>query len=120
VVQFELEAWFYLPRSAMSKLESIIEMMVRRKVLDWAECEDISVMFLKFTPTGVVGYPDRIILIDNGQVLFVEFKQKGVKPRKLQAHVHDLLRGMGFIVLVVDDVVEGFDGITSAIRFLRG
>jgi len=108
-----------LLRCPMSRLESSIEATVRRKVLDWAECEDISVLFLKFTSPGICGYPDRIILIDNGQVLFAEFKQKGVKPRKLQSHIHTMLREMGFLVLVIDDVEDGVIEITRAINFLR-
>ncbi len=53
--------------------------------------------------TGFVGIPDRLILLPGGRMFFVEFKQKGKKPRKIQSFIHDKLKSLGFRVYVIDD-----------------
>nr|WP_042294007.1 VRR-NUC domain-containing protein [Candidatus Arthromitus sp. SFB-mouse-NL] len=53
--------------------------------------------------TGFVGIPDRLILLPGGRMFFVEFKQKGKKPRKIQSFIHDKLRSLGFRVYVIDN-----------------
>lgn len=53
--------------------------------------------------TGLVGIPDRLILLPMGRIFFVEFKQKGKKPRKVQSFVHRRLNDLGFKVYVIDD-----------------
>lgn len=52
--------------------------------------------------TGFVGIPDRLILLPRGRMFFVEFKQKGKKPRKVQSFVHRRLNDLGFKVYVID------------------
>lgn len=52
---------------------------------------------------GYVGIPDRLILLPKGRIFFVEFKQKGKKPRKIQKFVHSKLKNLGFKVYVIDD-----------------
>lgn len=52
---------------------------------------------------GYVGIPDRLILLPGGRMFFVEFKQKGKKPRKIQSFMLDKLMGLGFKVYVIDD-----------------
>jgi len=104
----------------MPRLESALEKAIKVKVLEWAEAQDISVLYLKFTPAGIVGYPDRIVLIEGGGAFFVEVKQKGKKPGRLQAHIHEILRYMGFAVLVVDEVQSGVEQITREILTKAG
>ena len=52
------------------------------------------------------GWPDRLLLY-RGEVLFIEYKQKGAKPTKLQLWMHDKLREQGFQVEVVDESIKG-------------
>ena len=52
---------------------------------------------------GYVGIPDRLILLPDGRMFFVEFKQRGKKPRKILSFIHDKLKSLGFRVYVIDD-----------------
>jgi hypothetical protein len=54
------------------------------------------------------GWPDRLLLY-RGAVLFIEYKQKGAKPTKLQEWMHDKLRAQGFEVHVIDNSLRGQD-----------
>ena len=47
--------------------------------------------------------PDRLILLPTARIGFIEVKAPGEKPRKLQVHMHKMLRGLGFKVYVLDD-----------------
>lgn len=57
----------------------------------------------KFVSPGMDGMPDRIVLLPYGKMFFVEVKQRGKKPRLLQAVRHGMLRNLGFKVYVLDD-----------------
>jgi hypothetical protein len=52
------------------------------------------------------GLPDRLILMPDGKMAFVEVKAPGKKPRPLQVARHEILRQLGFKVYVLDDVKE--------------
>lgn len=52
---------------------------------------------------GSRGWPDRIILMPDGKIGFVEVKAPGEKPRKIQRHRHIQLRLLGQKVYVLDD-----------------
>lgn len=58
---------------------------------------------LKFNSQSMTGIPDRIILMKNGTVGFVEVKQKGKKPRPLQELRMKQLRRLGFKVYILDE-----------------
>lgn len=58
---------------------------------------------LKFVSPGFDGMPDRIVLLSEGRLAFVEVKAPGKKPRPLQTKRHDMLRKLGFKVYVLDD-----------------
>ena len=57
----------------------------------------------KLVSPGYDGMPDRIVLLPNGKIAFVEVKATGRKPRLLQIHRHEALRRLGFKVFVLDD-----------------
>ena len=57
----------------------------------------------KFTSPGFDGMPDRLVLLPEGRMAFVEVKAPGKKPRKLQTARHRLLRRLGFKVYVLDN-----------------
>jgi len=58
---------------------------------------------LKFNSQSMTGIPDRIILMKNGTIGFVEVKQKGKKPRPLQELRMKQLRRLGFKVYTLDE-----------------
>lgn len=57
---------------------------------------------VKLLSQFVNGLPDRLYLIPGGHALFIEFKSTGKKPTKIQEHIIDRIRKVGFTVLVVD------------------
>ena len=69
----------------------------------------------KFTSPGFDGMPDRICLMKNGRMAFIEVKAPGKKPRPLQKARHELLRSLGFKVFVLDKL-EQIGGIIDEIR----
>jgi hypothetical protein len=60
----------------------------------------------KFVSPGFAGMPDRIVLLPDGLIAFVELKAPGKKPRPLQLARHRLLRSLGFKVYVIDSVKQ--------------
>lgn len=60
----------------------------------------------KFVSPGFDGMPDRLILLPDGIIAFVELKAPGKKPRPLQSARHRLLRSLGFRVYVIDSVEQ--------------
>ena len=69
----------------------------------------------KFVSPGFDGVPDRIVLLPEGRIAFVEVKAPGKKPRALQTSRHTLLRKLGFRVYVLDNE-EQIGGILDEIR----
>ena len=69
----------------------------------------------KFLSPGFAGMPDRLVLIPDGHIAFVELKAPGKKPRPLQLARHRLLRLLGFRVYVIDGA-EQIGGMLDEIR----
>lgn len=69
----------------------------------------------KFVSPGFDGMPDRLVLIPDGHIAFVELKAPGKKPRPLQLARHRLLRLLGFRVYVIDRA-EQIGGMLDEIR----
>lgn len=61
---------------------------------------------MKFISPGEAGVPDRIVLLPEGHVIFVELKAPGKKPRKLQQYKMRELRELGFKVKCVSTLKE--------------
>ena len=59
---------------------------------------------LKFVSPGFAGVPDRLVLMPDGNVGFVEVKAPGEVPRPIQLSRHKLLRRLGFKVYVLDNI----------------
>ena len=70
---------------------------------------------LKFVSPGHAGVPDRLVLLPNGRMGFVEVKASDKQPRPLQAASHKKLRALGFKVYVLDDP-EQIGGILDDIQ----
>ena len=80
------------------------EKEVERKLV--RAVRDASGLALKFVSPGFNGVPDRLLLFMGGKVAFAEVKAPGEKPRPLQVHRMEQLRGLGFRVYVIDDVEQ--------------
>ena len=57
----------------------------------------------KYVSPGYDGMPDRLALLPDGKVGFIEVKDIGKKPRPLQESRHRLLRSLGFKVFTLND-----------------
>lgn len=73
------------------------------------EVERLGGLAIKFPPLFFRGFPDRIVLLPGGVIVFVETKAPGETPRLIQRKVHARLRGLGFRVEVLDSY-ESIDG----------
>ena len=56
----------------------------------------------KLTSPGTAGMPDRLIILPEGKVCFVELKAPGQKPRPLQIRQMDRLTQLGCMVRIID------------------
>ncbi len=99
-------------------LEADIQARTRVKVLDWALNNDLGLMFLKLGQSR--GWPDMMVVWEGEGVLFVEFKRPGEKPRRIQQHVHSVLRSLGFEVQVHDNIDTAVEQITGYIKAKAG
>ena len=61
---------------------------------------------LKFVSPNFDGMPDRIVLMPDGHIGFVEVKAPGKKPRPLQRARLKLLMKLGFKAFVLDDISQ--------------
>ena len=58
----------------------------------------------KFASPNRKGVPDRLCVMPNGRVFFVELKAEGKAPTPLQLHEHEILRSLGHTVLLIDSL----------------
>ena len=91
----------------MSKLEKEGE----REVREW--CLGNGVIFIKFTPFGEVGWPDRIAILPGGSHIWIEMKRKGESPRPIQYYRIEKLQEQGAEAV-------WFDNPKECIEYLRG
>ena len=79
------------------------------------EAKKLGGIALKFVSPSFDGMPDRLVLMPDGHIAFVELKALGKKPRPLQLARHRLLRSLGFRVYVIDSV-EQIGGMLDELR----
>lgn len=60
----------------------------------------------KFVSPGLSGVPDRLVLMPNGKMGFVEVKAPNKKPRALQVQRMKQLTDLGFKCFVLDEVEQ--------------
>lgn len=90
-------------------LEKQIESRLKKSV------ENAGGLCLKFTSLNYNGMPDRLVLLPDERIAFVELKSNGQKPRALQLARHKMLKRLGFKVYVIDDV-EQIGGMIDEIQ----
>lgn len=64
---------------------------------------------LKFISLGVNGVPDRLVLLQDGRMAFIELKVPGGKMRPIQIKRKKQLEALGFLVYCIDrkEEIEG-------------
>lgn len=80
-----------------------------------AEVKAVGGVCWKFTSPGTAGVPDRIVLMPQGRIAFVEVKASGEKPRPLQRLRIKTLQRLGFKAFVLDSPQQ-IGGIIDAIQ----
>ena len=83
----------------------MLEKEIERAVKRYAESKGW--ITRKWVSPGHSFVPDQIFICQNGEVIFVEFKQAGKKPTVMQAREHERLRTQGCLVYVIDSVASG-------------
>jgi hypothetical protein len=100
----------------MRKYERSVEEDFIDGMRDFAIETKLDIATLKMNLQGRRGWPDRLVLWSGGNMVFIEFKRPGEDPRKLQEHVHGILRRAGFAVLVHDIAKEALEDVKARIR----
>ncbi len=79
--------------------------------------KDMSGLALKLISPGFAGMPDRLILLPNNKIAFIEVKAPGKALRPLQEKRKRQLEALGFLVFCVDcpeQIVGVLDEIQSS------
>ena len=91
----------------MKKLENIIchsevsEKAIEKYLVE--QVKGIGGICLKYSNANMVGYPDRVVCLHGGKVVWVELKSKGKKPTKIQTLRQSELVCMGHEVYTIDN-----------------
>lgn len=81
--------------------ESAIESSVCRYA------KDCGILAYKFNSMGRAGVPDRLFLVPDGRIFFIEFKTPTGRLSKLQGHEIRRIRRVNHDVYVVNSVPQG-------------
>ena len=74
-------------------------------------------MALKFVSPGMSGVPDRLVLLPDGKLGFIELKAPGKRMRLLQEKRKRQLEALGFLVFCLDrkeEIEAMLDAIVQA------
>lgn len=77
------------------------EKSIEKYLVEQAEANGL--LCLKYSNPNMVGYPDRLLVLPGGSVVWVELKSKGRKPTKIQQMRIAGLRNSGHYVWVIDN-----------------
>ena len=90
---FEDKGW------KMSILESVLESRLEQQCRILAGNNSCKLVKIQ----GNRGWPDRILLVPGGAMMFLEFKREGAPLRPLQEHILKELQQMGFQAERIDN-----------------
>lgn len=88
----------------MENKSTMSESSIEKRLV--TEVERVGGWCLKLPAIHNAGLPDRLCLFPGGEVVFVELKAFGKKPRKIQILMHQKLKAMGFRVEVIDTTMD--------------
>lgn len=80
------------------------EKLIERNLKKWVEYA--GGLCIKLLATHFLGLPDRMCLLPEARIFFVELKSTGKKPTKIQERVHKMIRDLGFRVHVIDSMED--------------
>lgn len=83
------------------------------------EIKKLGGMCLKFTSPSTSGVPDRIIITENGKVIFVELKTEKGRLSKIQKYVTGEMMKRGANVRIVKGLAEVKQLLTEIEREVR-
>lgn len=81
------------------------EAVIEQTVCDYAASRGYVERKMKYV--GRRNCPDRFFFGPNATLVIIEFKKGGEPPNAGQKREHDLLRGRGFKINVIDDIEDG-------------
>lgn len=87
-----------------------LERSIEKRVVDWAKGHGWRTR--KMNGLGYNSWPDRMFLLHDGLIAFVEFKRLGKVPTEQQLDLINELKGRGFNA-------EYFDNSDGAIQYLK-
>jgi len=79
----------------------MLEKYIEKKLV--AAVKKMGGIAAKFVSPGLDGMPDRLVLLPNGKIAFVELKAPGKKPRPIQIRRIKQLQRLGFACYVIDN-----------------
>lgn len=79
----------------------MLEKVIEKKLV--AAVKKMGGIAAKFVSPGLDGMPDRLVLLPNGKMAFMELKAPGKKPRPLQLRRIKQLQQLGFACYVIDN-----------------
>lgn len=86
----------------------MLESKIEREVSKYAKSKG----YLTYKFTGHKGVPDRMYIKD-GVVIFIEFKQEGKLPTKLQEKTISDIQSQSIPVYVIDNIDDGKEVINK-------
>lgn len=89
--------------------EKAVEAKLAKKV------KSLGGIALKISSANYTGLPDRLVLLTDGKLAFIELKAPGKKLRPLQEKRKRQLEALGFSVFCIDGI-EQIGGILDEIR----
>ena len=79
----------------------MLEKEIEKKLVK--EVKNMGGIAAKFVSPGFDGVPDRLVLLPEGKMAFIELKAKGKKLRPLQKRRIKQFQALGFSCYVIDD-----------------
>ena len=96
---------------------AILEKDIEAGICDYAKANGLLVY--KFTSPARRGVPDRMFVLPQGRIFFIEMKAPGNKPTPAQEREHFRLRQAGITVYWTDSVERGIKYIDREIEFMK-
>lgn len=98
------------------RLERILQMLEKRIETVFVKAtHQRGGLCLKFVSPSMAGVPDRLVLLPDGHMGFVEMKAPGKYPRPLQVQRINQLKRLGYQVFVCDQF-DQIGGMLDAIQ----
>lgn len=88
----------------LTRHADVSEKAIERYLVERAEQNGMPC--LKYSNPNMTGYPDRLLVLSGGGVVWVELKSRGRKPTKIQQIRIAELTGMGHLVKVIDNKAD--------------